>query len=139
MNSLFQGIYDHFSATTTTGFYSDVSGRMYHNVAPQESVFPYCVYFSVDDVDDLDFTDEHEEFTIQFNIFSQNNSAREAGNLLESLKNMFDNCNLNVTGWSHLQFQRDMVTPNNDFNQVPPIQGYGVTYDVLLEKQRSDC
>lgn len=136
MNSLFRGIYDRFSATTTTGFYNDVSGRMYHNVAPQESAFPYCVYFSVDDIDDLDFTDEHEDFTIQFNIFSQNNSALETGNLLESLKTMFDNCNLTVTGWNHLQFQRDNVTPNNDFGQVPPVQGYSISYDVLLERSR---
>jgi hypothetical protein len=137
MNSLFKSIWNHFSATTGSGFYNDISGRLYHNVAQQEEIFPYCVYFSVDDIDELDFTDEREDFTIQFNIFSQNNSAMEAGNLLESLKTMFDNCSLTVTGWNHLQFQRDGVTPNNDFAQVPPIQGYSVSYDVLLEKQRS--
>jgi hypothetical protein len=137
MNSLFKGIFNHFSATTTAGFYNDVSGRMYHNVAPQQATFPYCVYFSVSDVDDLDFSDEHENFLIQFNIFSKNNSALEAGNLLESLKIMFDNCILTVTGWRHLQFKRDMVNPNNDYSQVPPVQGYSVGYNVLLEKARS--
>jgi len=109
---------------------------MYHNVAPQESTFPYCVYFSVADVDDLDFSDEHEDFLIQFNIFSQNNSALEAGNLLKSLKSMFDNCDLTVTGWRHLQFQRDNVISNNDFGQVPYVQGYSIDYNVLLEKER---
>lgn len=137
MNSLLKGIWDHFSATTGSGFYNDVSGRMYHILAPQQATFPYCVYFSVSDVDDLDFTDEHEDFLIQFNIFSQNNSALEAGTLLESLKTMFDNCSLTVTGWRHLQFQRDQVTPNNDTEQVPPIMGYSVDYNVLLEKERS--
>lgn len=137
MNSLFKSIWNQFSATTTTGFYNDVSGRMYLNNAPQESAFPYCVYFSVSDIDDLDFSDEHEDFTIQFNIFSQNNSALEAGSLLESLKTMFDDCSLTVTGWNHLRFARDSVIPNNDFSQVPPIQGYSIDYDVLLEKQRS--
>jgi hypothetical protein len=136
MNSLFEAIYNHFSDTTGSGFYNDVSGRFYHNVAPQGATFPYCVYFSVADVDELDFTDEREDFTLQFDIFSQNNSALEAGNLLESLKTMFDNCSLTVTGWRHLQFKRDMVNPNNDFSQVPPIQGYSVDYDVLLERQR---
>jgi len=137
MNALFAGIWDHVSATTDSGFYNDVSGRMYLNVAKQESTFPYCVYFSVTDNDELDFSDEHEDFQMQFNIFSQNNSALEAGNLLESLKTMFDDCSLTVTGWDHLYFQRRLVTPLNDFNQVPPIQGYSVEYDVLLEKQRS--
>lgn len=137
MNALFAGIWDHFSATTGSGFYNDLSGRMYLNHAPQESVFPYCVYFSVTDFDDLDFTDEREEFLMQFNVFSENNSALEAGNLLESLKTMFDNCALTVTNWRHLQFQRRLTMPNNDFAQVPPIHGFSVEYDVLLEKARS--
>jgi len=71
MNSLFTAIYNHFSATTGSGFYNDVSGRMYLNYAPQGATFPYCVYFSVSDDNDLDFSDEHEDFLTQFNIFSQ--------------------------------------------------------------------
>ena len=136
MNSLFESIYNHFSATTGSGFYNDVSGRMFHNIAPQQSTFPYCVYFSVTDYDELDFSDEHEDFLIQFNIFSKSNSALEAGNLLESCKTMFDNCNLNVTDWRLLQFKRNSVLPNNDFRQVPSVQGYSVDYDVLLEKEK---
>ena len=137
MNSLFTAIYNHFSATTGSGFYNDVSGRMYLNYAPQGATFPYCVYFSVSDDNDLDFSDEHEDFLTQFNIFSQNNSAVEAGNLLKSLKAMFDDCSLTVTGWRHLSFKRGNVYPNNDFSQDPPIIGYSVEYDVLLEKERS--
>lgn len=88
------------------------------------------------DYDDLDFTDEHEDFLIQFNIFSQKNSALEAGTLLESLKTMFDNCSLTVTGWRHLKFQRDWVVPHDDYSQDTPIMGYAVQYSVLLEKAR---
>ena len=49
---------------------------------------------------------------------------------------MFDDCTLTVTGWRHLNFQRNLTYPNNDFDQVPPIQGYSVEYDVLLERER---
>lgn len=134
MNSLFAAIWDQFSDTTTSGFYNDISGRFYFNNAPQESVFPYCVCFSVDDINDLDFSDEHEDFLLQFNIFTQNSSHLEAGELLESLKTMFDNCSLTVTGWNHLEFKRNNVIPNNDFSQEPPIQGYSIDYDILLER-----
>jgi len=137
MNSLFQAVYNRFSSTTGSGFYNDVSGRMYLGHASQGATFPYCVYFSVTDGNDLDFSDEREDFLLQFNIFSQNNSSFEAGNLLESLKTMFDNCSLTVTGWRHLQFQRGNIYPNGDYTQVPPIQGYSVEYNVLLEKARS--
>ena len=137
MNALFAGIWDRFATTTGSGFYNDVSGHLYLKHAPQEASFPYCVYFSVSDVNELDFTDEREDFSIQFSVFSQNNSALEAGNLLTSLKTMFDNCSLTVTGWRHLQFQRSLVMQNNDFDQVPPIHGYSVEYDALLEKART--
>ena len=136
MNSLFKAIWNRFATTTDSGFYNDISGRMYLNHAPQATTFPYCVYFSASDVDDLDFSEEHEDFLIQFNIFSQKNSAVEAGDLLETLKTMFDNCSLTVTGWRDLQFQRSLTLPNNDFSQDPPIHGYSVEYDVLLEKTR---
>ena len=137
MNALFRAIWNRFATTTGSGFYNDVSGRMYLNKAPQTATFPYCVYFSVTDVNDLDFSDESEEFLIQFNIFSENNSATEAGNLLESLKTMFDNCSLTVTGWRHIGFQRNFAIPNNEFSQVPPIHGYSVEYEALIEKMRS--
>ena len=137
MNSLFTAIWDRFSTTTASGFYNDVSGRMYLNHAPQAATFPYCVYFSVTDIDELDFGEEREEFLLQFDIFRENNSATEAGNLLESLKTMFDDCSLTVTDWRHLQFQRGLIMTKNDFAQVPPIHGYSVEYDVLLEKTRS--
>ena len=139
MNALFEAIINLFTATPTVGFYLAINGRMYLNVAPQDptSPFPYCVYFMVADNNDLDFTDEREEFEIQFNIFSENNSGVEAGTLLESLKDMFDNATLTVDGWSALNFQRTRVLPNNDFTQVPPIHGYSVMYDVLIERQNN--
>jgi len=136
MNSLFSAIYNHFSATTGSGFYNDISGRMRLNKAEQGDSFPYCVYFSVSDLDEVDFSDEREDLLLQFNIFSQNNSALEAGTLLESLKTMFDDCSLTVTGWRHLEFSRGQTYQNNDFTQEPYIHGYSVEYNVLLEKER---
>ncbi len=137
MNPLFQAIYNKYNNSTGHGAYTSIAGRFFHNVAPQESTFPYVVYFSVTDVDELNFTDEIEDFIIQFNIFSENNSSLEKGQILENFKSLWDNCNLTVTDWRHIQFQRSLVLENNDFTQAPPIQGYSVQYDVLIEKQRA--
>ena len=134
MNALFAGIWDRFGTTTGSGFYNDLSGRMYHYKAPQGATFPYCVYFPVSGLDDIDFGEEREEILVQFNIYSQNNSALEAGSLLESLKTMFDDCSLTVTGWNHIEFSRNLIYPNSDYDQVPPIHGYSVEYDVMIEK-----
>jgi len=137
MNALFTGIFTHFGLSPLDGLYLALGGRLYLNKAPQSATFPYCVYYVYADANNPDFTDDHEEFEIQFNIFSQNNSATEAGTLLAHLKTMFDDAALTVVGWNHIEIMRTSVLPNNDFDQVPSIQGYTVLYDLLLEKQRS--
>ncbi len=136
MNAIFKAIFNKYNTSTGHGAYTSVSGRFYHNVAPQGATFPYVVYFEVTDVDDLNFSEELEDFLIQFNIFSQKNSALEAGQIFENFKSLFDNCSLTVTDWRHIKFQRALTIPNNDFTQSPPIQGYSIQYDVLIEKAR---
>ena len=133
-----QYVYDKVTADPTLqGLITDGAGgyRLYPDVVPRGTTIENAITFT--NIITTDVYPAVESRTIQFNIFSQNNSALEAGNLLESLKTMFDNVSLTVTGWRHLQFQRDSVTPNNDFKQVPPVQGYSIDYNVLLEKLRS--
>ena len=136
MNELFQALYNKYNNSTGHGAYTNLGGRFYLNKAPQGATFPYCVFFEVVEVSEVDFTDERDDFTIQFNVFSQNNSATEAGNILTNFKSLFDDCALTVTNWSHVHMQRRNVYPNNDFEQVPPIQGYSIEYDVLIEKTK---
>ena len=136
MNALQQAIYNKYNASTGHGAYTSVSGRFYLNVAPQGITFPYVVYFEVTDVDDLYFCEELQEHRIQFDCFSQDNSALEAGQIYENLKSLFDNCSLTVTDWRHIGFQRDLTIPNNDFTQKPFIHGYSIQYNVLIEKAR---
>jgi len=135
MNALYTAIYNLFKATPHNDFYNAVNGLYLHK-APQGTDYPYCVYFPVSATNDLDFTDEKENFLVQFNIFSQSNSASEAGDILGYLKDLYDNCSLNVSGWNPLKFQRDFVIPFNDLEQEPPIYGYSVQYTCLLEKAR---
>lgn len=136
MNALFQAIYNKYNSDTAHGAYTNVSGRFYHNNAPQKSDLPFIVYFAVDDINEVDFGEEKEDFLIQFNIFSQNNSAEEAGNILTNLKSLFDECDLTVTDWRHVYMQRARVIPNNDFSQVPPVHGYSIDYNILIEKTK---
>jgi len=137
MNPLFKAIYNHFSMTTTGALWADVSGRFYLYKAPQETTYPYIVYFPVFEETEYNFSDEHDEYTLQFNIFSKNNSSSEAGDILEDLKTTFDDCSLTVTDWRHITFDRRRTLPNNDLADVPPVFGYSVEYDCLLEKEKT--
>jgi len=139
MNVLLTGIYskytdggDLYDALYVSATYPG----LYLYKAPQEAPFPYCVYSIVTDDYDLDFVDEREDVSVQFNIFSENNSPSEAGTLLGYLKSMYDDTALTVSGYRHLFMVRDFVIPNNDFAEVVAVHGYSVQYTILLEKER---
>ena len=129
MNNVRKAIYNKYTASALTyGFY--------YGKAPQESTFPYIVFFDVSNVNDVDFSEEREDLMVQFNIFSENNSPTESETMLTGLRTLFDDCSITVTGWSHLYMQRGNTYPNNDYAQDPPIHGFSVEYDILIEKTK---
>ena len=130
MNSVRTAIYDKYTASALTyGFY--------YGKAPQESSFPYIVFFDVSNMNDVDFGEEREDLLVQFNIFSQNNSPTESETILTNVRSLFDDCSLTVTDWRHLYMQRGNTYSNNDYAQVPPIHGFSVEYDILIEKDKA--
>lgn len=134
MNTLYTGIYNLFKVDTNHAFYVSVGGRLYPVKAPQETTFPFSVFWSVTAADELDFNEENEIFLIQFDIYTQNNSPLSAGTILANLKTMYDDCSLTVDGWRHLSMVRDFVVSNDDLTEDPAIMGYSVQYSVELEK-----
>ena len=137
MNALFTAIKTKFGTSgSPTALYTAIGGRMYLIKAPQAATFPYVVYELITAVDDLGFSDENELFQIQFDIWTQNNSASSAGTILGHLKSLYDDCELTVSGWRFLSMIREFVVPNNDISQAPPIMGYSVQYEIQLEKVR---
>jgi hypothetical protein len=124
------------SDTAESGFYNLMGGRLYHKKAPQGATFPYCVYFMVSGIADRSFGDMEEETLIQFNIFSENNSATEAGNILAALFLRYDYCTLTVSGYNYIVMQRDFTVPNDDFSTDTPVHGYSVQYTTIIQKSR---
>lgn len=136
MNALFTAIYSKMT-TGPPAVYTSVGGRIYLKKGPQQATFPYIVYDLITSIDNLNFTDDNEIFFLQFDIFTENNSATSAGTILANLKALLDDCSLSVTGYRHLYMIRDSVMPNDDITQVPPIMGYSVQYECQLEKARA--
>ena len=138
MNVLFTGIFNKMgTAGSPTAFYTAIGGRLYLNKAPQEATFPYVVFFLITNDDELDFSDENKIALIQFNIFTENNSATSAGTILGHQEDLYNDCDLTVSGWRHLSMDLDFIAPNNDLTVVPPIMGYSSQYTIELEKVKS--
>ena len=136
MSNVRTAIYNKYNASTGHGAYTNVAGRFYHGQAPQGATFPYVVFFNIVDVNEVDFSEEREDLSYQFSIFSQNSSPTQAETILTGLRSLFDDCSLTVTNWRHLYMQRGNTYPNNDYAQVPPIHGFSIEYDILIEKAK---
>jgi hypothetical protein len=111
MKALFTGIYNLFSAAPTTALNTAIGGRFYSHEAPQEAVYPYCIYNMVSDVPEFTFGGHYDLsiFRIQFSLYSQKSSSTEVLNAYENLKTLFDGCKLTVTGYSFVSCTRELA------------------------------
>jgi hypothetical protein len=129
MNPLLTGIFTLFNAGNT--FKTAVGSRLYTRWAPQNTPFPYAVLDIVTGIGDWNFTQEFDDIDIQFNLYSQSTSETEIGTLYSTLRALYDDCALTVTGYTHLFMQYDQYwsLSNPDEN----IRQYTVQYNILLQ------
>jgi hypothetical protein len=136
MNVLFTGITTLFTGTPAHAYYAAIGGRQYLNKAPQGATFPYVVYSYVSGMPEPTFTENEEEVWIQFAIYSEHNSATEAGTILAALYTRYDYCTLTVAGYNFISMVRGQTLENNDLTVDPTIHGYIAQYIVKIQKAR---
>jgi len=138
MNALVSAIVAKYTAANTlkTALYVDAEYTgLYHAHAPQGANFPFAVFGVIGRDLDYAFSDETEAVTVYFNVYTETGQLH-AGQLLGYLLDLYDDCNLTVTGWRALQCVRDFVGGLDDIDRDPPIYGWHVEYEMLLEKTR---
>jgi hypothetical protein len=110
MKVLFDAIYAKFTAIqgeARNSFYTDMGGRMYFMRAVQDAVFPYCVYRMVSNMYEYQFSEDFENITLQFSIFSIDESAVNVEKYFTDLKTLYDWCTLSITGYTHVYMRRE--------------------------------
>ncbi len=135
MNSLLSAIMTKCAGSALS---VSVGGRIYEGVAPSGAGFPYIVFFIVAGVTDDNFTDFIDELTIQFSLYSISPGLTEITGLYEDLKSLFDYCQLNISGYSHIGMIRvgfatmtdDITTPAG----TESLRHWAVDYLVRVEK-----
>ena len=129
MNALLTGIYTKFNAANT--FKTAVGGRMYTRYAPQGISYPYAVADIVTGLGDWNFDQEFDDIDIQFNLFSQSTSETEIGTLYSTLRALYDDCALTVSGYTHLFMQYDQYWSFSNADEN--VRQYTVQYNILLK------
>ena len=95
MNNLLTAITNKFSGSALS---SDVSGRIFLDSAPDNTEFPYVVFFIVSGTPEKTFTEHYTNTLIQFSLFSALEGATEIMDMYTDLKALFDDCSLTITG-----------------------------------------
>jgi len=130
---LFAAIKTKFDAVKVGNFYADMSGRLYFHEAPQGATYPYCVYQMISDAPEYYFNSERfEDFLIQFAIFDNDQSGYDITGYYESLKTMFDDVVLTVSGYTNVIFERESARLTRD--PEDNVWQYSVDYRVMCEK-----
>lgn len=128
MNVLFEAIYDKFDLDAAL---KAAVTDLYNSNAPQDTDFPYIVFFLITDDPQWTFNTEMEDTEIQFNIYDENPSVENVGDIFELLKNCFDDAVLTITGYTNIIMQRKIAsldkTPEDAWQYV-------VTYRVFIQK-----
>jgi|GEM_PF-831780 hypothetical protein len=140
MKALLTAIYSHYTAATTSDLYealyvSATRGGLYPDNAPQGADFPFCVYGIHNRIYEPEMDDEHEEITVFFNVYSRTGPAN-ALDLADYVADLFDDADVSVDYFRRLYFTRDTMIPLHDIASDPPVYGYAIHYDVLLERGR---
>ena len=132
MNNLLSAIY---GKTIGSNLSTDVSGRIYLDQAPDETIFPYIVFYIVSGVPDRTFTEHYTDSIIQFSLFSSSKSAVEITKMYNDLKALFDEQPLTITG-STLVWMKEsnLITMVDDIllaNATFSVKHWAVDFAVL--------
>ncbi len=102
MLELSKAIYSTFTQETSgshNDLYNSVNGQLYKAEADRaNATLPYIVYYIVSNLRDDTLQESFEDTLVQFSIFSDADSSTEIEGIYGKLKELYDWCNLNVSG-----------------------------------------
>lgn len=98
-----KALYDSSSGATLRGYTGN--NKMFQNLAPQGSAFPYIIFTMIDDVNDDTFGEEISVCRVQFSIFTQIGSSNNTGSIQRALKALYHGAALTLTGYTHIGTQ----------------------------------
>jgi hypothetical protein len=91
-----------------------INGNLFKSEAPENTDMPYVVYFVVSDIPEYPGGKTIEKFDIQFSIFSSASSSSEVEDILTTLRALYDDCVLTITGNTPIYFIRENFTAMRD-------------------------
>lgn len=106
--------------------------RFYADSAPQNTAFPFLVWLWLVDMHEETFNTELENASLQFSIFSEDQSVVEVNDIFEKLTALFDNAALTVADYYSVRIRR---VSSNRMKDPEQAWHYLIEYQFLVQKQ----
>lgn len=135
MKNLTTALMSHFNALSAgvhNAFWLSIAGKLRKERGLQTDVPPYAVYHIISDVPSWTFSSDFSDVRIQFDLYSKLESSSEIEDMYTNLKLLFDWCELNVVGSTHLYMRRELARLTKDPQDA--VWTYNVDYTIKLEK-----
>lgn len=117
---------------------SDVGERIFLDVAPDGTEYPYAVFKIIAGTPQDTFKDTIEDTLIQFSLFSISAGAAEITDMYADLKALFDWQALTITGNTCIWVMRQSLATMFDDITTPAgtvgLRHWAVDYSMLVEK-----
>lgn len=134
MNGLLTGIMTKLSGSSLA---TAIGSRLYADEAPQNTTFPYVVFFIVSANQQDTFSYKVDDVLIQFSIFSNSPGLTEITGIYNNLIALFDDAALTISGKTQIWMIRQNLTtmvdeiPTSDSNNI--VRHWAVDYSVMVQ------
>lgn len=134
MKALFDAILVKFNGTapTYTPAYTNCTGGLHREFAPQKKAMPYAVMHLVSGNPEDTFTERGESFLIQFNIYTDTVTSTTLDTIASAFMTLYDYCTLSVSGYYFITMHR--VFSTSFWNDELKNWTYVIQYRIQIQK-----
>ena len=124
--------------TSGSALSTSVGGRIFNDYAPEGTQYPYVVTLNIPDVPIRYFCETHENYQIQFSIFSTSEGVAEIGGIYANLIALFDEQQLTVTTGTFVWMKRlgtpaTMVEDHTTPDGTAQVRHWSVDYNIMIQ------
>ena len=132
MKALTTAIYGKMAGSA---FGTAIGSRLFKGQAPDGTEYPYSVYQLVTNSPERTFTEDFENTTIQFSLFSTASGTTEIENMFSALKALYDEQSFTIAGSTLVWMRRATTVFNVEDHTTPTgtqrVWAYHVDFEIL--------
>lgn len=126
MKDLFKGIYSKYTGSTLE---TNLTGGLHNTKVPQDTNYPYAVFYLISNVPHWTFDSIMENALIQFTIYDSSSSVENISSLYSNLTNLYDDTELALDDYYSVYLKRE----SNSLENNADIWQYVINYRAELE------